>query len=151
MIPIEAKLVIYNNNNRRFATLKEVVESLDLSSGDNGDDGVAITTGTVDVATALSTIGGRLTSSNLQKQGIFTKLELGFSNGNTTIQPSGSRLTVAVLPTGFRPTQTVHTFASNDNGDSKYPRHAILIESNGDVIWIPNGTGYFTLNFQVVF
>lgn len=121
--------------------------------GDKGDagEGVVLTTGTVAVTTALTSRGGRLTSSNLQKQGIFTKLELAFYNGNTTTQAAGTRFTVAVLPTGFRPSQTVHTFAS-DNGSSNYPRHAILIETNGNVIWIPqNATGYFTMNFQVVF
>ena len=121
--------------------------------GDKGatGEGVTTSTGSVTISSALSTRGGTLASQNLQKQGIFTKLSLSFFNGNTTTQASGTRLTIGTLPTGFRPTQTVHTFAS-DNGDSNYPRHAILIESNGNVIWIPqNSTGYFTMNFQVVF
>lgn len=239
MISLEDKLAIYNSKNRRFSTLKEVVESLDLSSGEKGDTGergeqgvqglkgdkgdkgdvgsvggdgadgvqgiqgiqgikgdkgdtgekgetglqglqglqgiqgvvgaqglqgvqglkgdtgatgagVAYNKGTVAVTTALSTRGGGLTSSNVQKQGIFIKLELSFSNGNTYTQAAGTRVTVAVLPTGFRPTQTVHTFASDEL--SYYPRHTILIESNGNVIWIPqNDTWDVTMNFQVVF
>ena len=119
--------------------------------GDKGEtgEGVVVTTESVTISSALSTRGGTLASQNLQKQGIFTKLSLSFFSGNT-IQTTGTRLTIGTLPTGFRPTQTVHTFASDTEG-SDYPRHAILIESNGNVIWIPNTTGWFTMNFQVVF
>ena len=121
--------------------------------GDKGDDGtgISVESGVVTVSSALSSRSGSISNVVLQKQGILTKLSMQFYNGSTTQQAAGTRLTIGTLPVGFRPLRAVHTFAS-DNGGSNYPRHALIIESNGNIIWIPqNATGYFTMSFSIVF
>lgn len=119
--------------------------------GDKGDSAVVVQTGTVTISSALSSRSGRISDVVLQKQGIFNRLSMSFYNGDTTQQAAGSRLTIGTIPAEFRPSKVVHTFAT-DNGSSNYPRHAVLIDTNGNIIWIPqNATGYFTMNFSVVY
>ena len=126
------------------------VRGLQGERGATGE-GVTLTTGTVTIGSALSSRSGAITSSVLQKQGIFTRLSMTFNNGNVTQQAAGARLIIGVLPVGFRPDKVVHTLAS-DNGGSNYPRHAILIDTSGNITWIPqSATGFFTMNFAVVF
>lgn len=125
-------------------------DGLNGVKGEKGE-GVTVTTGTVTTSSALTSRGGSLGSVVLQKQGIFTKLSLSIFNGNTTQQAANTRLIVGTLPTGFRPSNIVHTYAS-DNAGSNYPRHAVILETNGNIVWIPqNATGYFTMSLSVVF
>lgn len=123
------------------------------TNGTNGKDGegVTITTGTVTISSALNSRGGRISDVVLQKQGLFNRLSMSFYNGDTTQQAAGTRLIVGTIPEGFRPAKVVHTHAS-DNGSSNYPRHAVFIDPNGNIIWIPQAaTGYFTMSFSVVY
>lgn len=126
------------------------VAGIQGTQGPKGE-GVTTTTGTLTIGSTLKARGGTISDVVLQKQGIFNRLSMSFYNGDTTQQAAGVRIIVATIPAGFRPEKVVHTFAS-DNGSSAYPRHAILIDSNGNVTWIPqNATGYFMMNFSVVY
>lgn len=156
----KGKVLVWSNKARRLISIGDIIEGvkgeggpqgLQGDKGDKGESGAVIQTGTVTISSSLSSRGGRLSDVVLQKQGLFNKLSMSFYNGDTTQQAAGTRLVIGTIPVEFRPSKVVHTFAS-DNGSSNYPRHSVLIDPNGNVIWIPqNATGYFTMNFSVVY
>ncbi len=114
-------------------------------------EGVTVTTGTVTASADLLAREGSIQSQTLQKQGVLTKLTLSFSNGNVTQQAANTRLIVGAIPVGFRPTTTT-TILAADNGSGLYPRHSIILETGGNIVWVPqNNTGFFVISFTAVY
>lgn len=105
---------------------------------------------TTAVGTRSSDFNGTF-AVNLTKQGIFTKIDIRFVNPNGTTAQANNEIFIGTVPEGFRPTGQPHRMYVGDNSSaasgSRSPKHAIIIGTDGRILWTPSAnTGYLTMN-----
>lgn len=111
-----------------------------------------VNVGTTSAAVVKTTAFTGTFSSNVTKQGIFTRLDLSFINPSGVSVNAGTEVVVGVVPDGFRPTVRAHKFYVGDNTGTRTPRHAIIVYTNGNIGWTPSVTaGYWTMDGSTVY
>lgn len=119
--------------------------------GIDGKDGQGITVmESADFATSQNFIdrGGRVTGKAF-KQGIITRIELQFVNGQTQQVAANTRVLIGTIPTGFTPTTRSAHFWTHENLGNFQLKHQVTITTSGEIYWTPTtNTGYLTMSLS---